>query len=259
MVDYVKAFKTPFLDVKKLFASTFILLLFFIIIFVFIVLISIFYLRLSGLNTTIPVWFNLLLYSIIALIETIPFAFFLRYGSSVAKNNFIVPSWKDIKGLFNDGIKIIGLYIIYAIPLYILNFLILGPSAFSTNLNPQDAISIDIIMKIPLFLVIIIPISLLYSYMIPVVLLRFMETKKFKDGFDFSTILRKAFNAKYLVAWIVSFLMMVVACFFAFLIILLLFITLIGIPFIVIAMPMFVYILSMFLFGIYGQAYREVK
>lgn len=267
MVDYGKAFKTPFSDVKKLFAGTFIILGFFVLMmivyFAFVLPYMISSILKGGSLTYTPTLFStLFLYIITFLISAIPLAFFVRYGINAAKKKFVIPSWRDLKGLFMDGIFLNIIMWIYYIPPTIVYYLISGISPFSLRVTSeaQQMLIANILARLPLIIAVVFPLYLLLIYLLPVTLLRFMETKKFSDGFDFSTIFRKAFTLKYLGAWLLSLLIAIGSGILMIFIMFLLSITIIGIiPLLLVVMPMFYYVLILVLFGIYGQAYGEIK
>jgi hypothetical protein len=255
MVDYGQAFKTPFSDAKKLFAGTFILLGFVAVA----VIISLIFNLASTLSPSI-IW-TLLLYGANIVLYAIPTAFFVRYGMNAAKKKFIIPSWKDLSGLFGEGVQITIISYIYSIPIFVITYLITGIN-FLANQTPeaQQALAADMFAKLPLLLGVVLPFYLIIMYLLPVAFLRFMETKRFGDGFDFSTIFRKAFTSKYLGAWILALLIFIGTAIIIGVISFLFIITVIGIiPLVLVLIPMYVYFLSLLMYGIYGQAYGEVK
>jgi hypothetical protein len=255
MVDYGKVFKTPFADARKLFAGTFILLGFFVLM----MLIS--FVFMFGL-IRFPIFASLTMYIASILIYAIPFAYFVRYGINCARKKFVVPSWEDLEGMFKDGVKLMIIMYIYYIPVSIIYFLVMGINPFIVNMTPeaQMVFMTNFLEKLPLFLGIVIPLYLLLYYLMPIVCLRFMDKRKFVYGFDFKTILKKAFSWKYLGNWLLSILIMICAMILLVPIMFLLAITIIGIPIIfVIVFPMFTYVMVMVLMSIYGQAYGETK
>ena len=257
MVDYAKAIKIPFLDAGKLFAGTFILLGFGAAGTIVSFMLSI----LSVAGYTIASTIFSLVTS--ALVYAIPTAFFVRLGINFSKKKFITPSWKDLGAMFVEGIQVIIISTIYYLPISILTYVILGINPLtiqSQTPEMQQALAENIITRLPLALLIILPLYLLLMYLMPVILLRFMETKKFSKGFDFSTIFRKAFTVKYLAAWLIALLLIIGLTIAVVILALILVITIIGIiPLVVLVLPMYMYLLGVITYGIYGQAYGEVK
>lgn len=257
MVDYGQAFATPFRDVKKLFAGTFILLGFIVLIYGLS-----FFLFFQGSIANLlnqeyqPPLINAIIYYVISfLLGAIPLAFFVRYGINAAMKKFIVPSWKDFSGLFKDGIKLLIVQLIYAIPfiaiIMVFSFYFLEKTLESTSWRI-------------LYFAIIILLILLLSYIIPVVLFRSLETKSFSGGFDFKAISKKLFSKTYFVAWMLMILILVglviafVALIFVLGILAVISIAILS-PLLIVAAPMGYYIIYLITMGILGQAYGEVK
>ena len=260
MVEYIKAIKAPFNDLKKLFAGIFIILGLLVVMYA-----GMFFLLFQGSvemivsqKITTPAYLIVVYYALIVLLSAIPFSFFMRYGINAAKHNLIILSWKkDVSGMFKEGVQMIGLYFIYYIPLFIVNYLIMGSLKLNSQ-DPQAALAL-FQEKMPLILGILVPLSILLGYLLPVVLLRFMETKKFTSGFDFNIIFRKAFSLIYLKAFLMSILISIGWTILFTIIIFILAITVIGILLFFLLFPALFYILIVTTMGILGQAYGEVK
>lgn len=266
MVDYTKAFTTPFFNVRKLFAGTFIILGFGAV-----MMAGMFAAMLISFGTMLftqaqPSLGSMLLFYAIYFLAylvalSMPFAFFVRYGLNAAKKKFEVPSWKEA-GLFKEGVQLIVIYTIYGIVLAALYYLISGINPLSIAMTPeaQQAVFANMIKRLPLLLGVMLPLYVLFIYIAPVIFLRFGETKKFARGFEFKAIFKKAFTVKYLLAWLLAVLINIGLSLLMFPIMFLLMITIIGIPFLfLLVMPMFIYVLMLIFFGIVGQAYGEVK
>jgi len=124
----------------------------------------------------------------------------------------------------------------------------------------QQILVRNTITRLPFALVVLVPLYLLLIYILPVIILRFMDTKKFSKGFDFPVIFKKAFTSKYLAAWFVALFVITTLSIAMIILSIILAITIIGIiPLIFVVIPMYIYIIGVYSYGIYGQAYGEVK
>jgi len=175
-----------------------------------------------------------------------------------------VPSWNDLSGMFKEGVRLVIVMYAYSLPLTIIFYVISGtnPLALNTSIEAQQQVLATMLSNLPIILAVILPLYLLLYYLLPVILFRVMETKNLSGGFDFTTIFRKAFNIKYLTAWLMAILLLIGIAFVFFILFIisgLLSIVLIGIPLLITLIPMFYYILGMVWVGILGQAYGEVK
>jgi len=267
MVDYAEAFKRPFLDVKKLFAGTFILLGFFAVLWgaSFLVILSSTQsiLALAETNAALPEVSMLpliFLYVLSILLFSVPTGFFARFGLNAAKKSFEIPSWKNFGALFRDGFFLSVLLWAYSAPIFLVNYLLFGVNQFSLSFSPeaQEAFLGSILERPLLYMPLLLAVYLLYMYILPIVMLSFMETGNFAGGFRLDNIFKKAFTLKYLGSWILSIAVTLGLGIILLLMILILAFTVIGIPLLIIAVPMFFYVLLLIVSSIYGQAYGEI-
>ena len=156
MVKYFKALKVPFMDIKKLFIGTFVLLGFLILWIATSLLFTLTYFFGPPVVSSIFMQLvNLVLYAI-------PAAFFLRDGINAATCRLKLTSWKDIKGLFIDGIKFYLILYIWGLLLTIVSYFVTGIHPF-TMYTPEAQLIIgnSIMASLRLFLIIMLPLILL--------------------------------------------------------------------------------------------------
>src|SRR3989344_1487441 len=266
MVDYGKAFKTPFVNVGSLFAGTFVLLGLMLLIFFIVFLVMFIVLGATFVNPVdyLPIPILISIYLATFLIEAAPYGFVFKYACNVSKKRFEIPSWSTFGSHFLNGIPLVIINVIYYIPIMIIYFFVLGSNPLNTAFSPeaQQAVAMEMLARLPLIMLVMLPLYLLMAYLIPIVLLRYAETKRFNEAFNFKVIFRKAFNSTYLTAWLLTAAIsigMFLVFYLALIIFALLSLILIGIPLLITAIGMFFYLFPMITMGILGQAYGEVK
>lgn len=261
MVDYTKAFKTPFSDVKKLFAGSYITFGFLLLMYIPIFVIMMTYLFLyPSKNPSIII--NIIMYLLILAFYSVPIGFFLTYAKNCINKKFVIPSWTNLTSLFKKGILGMVIMWIYSIPLMVIYSIILGSNPFALQITPESQLATTqaLLTNLGLLLSVLVPLYILLYYLLPAIMLRYAESEKFSGGFDFSIIFRKAFSLKYFVNWLLAILLSIGATFVFGIIMVILFITIIGIPIVIFFLiPLFFFVFSLTIISILAQAYGEVK
>lgn len=168
MVDYTRAIKRPFTDFKKL---------------------------LMGI-----------VLSIIPIVNLVAIGYQLKCAKTAMSKKFVLPEWEDYGDLFVKGLLMIVISGIYMLlPLVIL--VLAGGAAIISYLGGAAAgmeaagmtaalAGAGIGMGLGLLL------ALIISYVLPVAILRYVETNRFGAAFSLGTVFRKAFHLDYLIVWI---------------------------------------------------------
>ena len=162
MVDYGKAIKRPFTDIKKL-----------IIGFVL---------------------------NIIPIVNFLVIGYQLECAKTAMKKNFKLPEWENWGDLFIIGLLGFIIVVIYFIP-FLIVLAILGISllpfiAFGGRQPGISEFSNFIGGGIILTIVFVIA-----MYLLPVALLSYVERLNFGDAFSFGKVFKKAFTSQYFISW----------------------------------------------------------
>ena len=271
MINYGIAFKRPVQNWGRFFLNGLVIMFFFIL-----MLVIVLPLQFSGLFSS-----HFLLSNVPAIIAAFvfmtPFAYFVHCGMTAARNDFKMPGWKGIN-LVENGVMLGIVYIVYAIPLYLITFLVmylsLGP-AFMDDLTSISGASLaeqktseymqksQNVMKhmVPMMLIMM-PVNLILGFiwymLFSVAAFRFYEKQRLTEAFNLKEIINTAFNGTYFMALVFSGLIYLGLIAVFMLAIILLMITLIGIVLIPYALALFIYYIGVLLFTIIGQAYGEV-
>ncbi len=201
----------------------------------------------------------------IPIVSFITMFFALGYGLECAKTAMKkkekLPEWTDWGNLFLKGLSVFAIALIYAIPIGIIAaFMVVkaiqGIGSYNTMLSVQPEMIMSNMASLGLGFILLIVLLLLLSYIMPMVLMFFVDKWKFGDAFKLGEIFKKAFTGKYFVAWIVimvysfaiSFLVGIVSAITAVTFIL---------PLIISAfLNMVLMITSM---TVFGEVYKEIK
>jgi len=179
MVDYIKAIKRPFLDIKK-----------------------------SGLAALL-VW--------IPIVNFLTYGYFLECAKLSLNKQKELPEWGNLSDKFVKGLLFIAIKIIYAIPLIIISLVFMGNIIKDGLINESFIRSIQtgngmaVIQKmigmmlepniVGIFVFAII-VGILVSYLIPMAVMFYVTNWKFKDAFNFKEIYKKVLTKEYFSAWI---------------------------------------------------------
>lgn len=176
--------------------------------------------------------------SILPVVNFITLGYFLEC-SGIKKSNPGLPEWKNFRKLFVNGFFVFVIGLIYLIPAVIVLFFITGaalaslvatyvggvippeliegiaegttdPAVLESVIQNNWQAAIPTLVAAAPFLLVVIALSILAKFLIPMAALRFFETGKFKEAFNIRHIAKKAFTAKYLLAVVVAILVGVV-------------------------------------------------
>ena len=199
-IEIVQTFKRPFTDVKKLLIG--------------------------------------ILLSVVPVVNFITLGYFLEC-SGVKKSKPGLPEWKNFGKLFVNGFFVFVIGLLYLVPAVLVLFLVTGaalaslvatyvggvippeliegiaegttdPAVLESIIQNNWQAAIPTLVAAAPFLLVVIALSILAKYLIPVAALRFFETGEFKEAFNIRHIAKKAFTVKYLLAVVVAVLVGIV-------------------------------------------------
>ncbi len=163
MVEYEKAIKRPFQDIKKLLIGA--------------------------------------ILSIIPIVNLIASGYIIKAAKGTMDKKDDLPEWEDWGNLFMTGLVVAVIGVIYMIPGLAAFLLSLGVVLFSTVPEAATISSIVAAGGISLILaLILIPLAMLVA---PMAIMRYVDKGNFSAAFGLGDILRKVFTGKYIVAWII--------------------------------------------------------
>ncbi len=174
MVDYVKAIKRPFTDLKKL---------------------------------CIGIFFSLPIPLVSLFTNVAVSGYALQAGKFALENKSELPKWEDYGRLWLNGFLSGIIVLIYSIPIIILLFTV-GNRFIIDYIRDRVAVLSSLVLQGPISfiesygtgLIVTLLVSLIIGYFTPAAVLRFIQKGDFKSGFDIRYIFSKAFTSKYLVA-----------------------------------------------------------
>jgi hypothetical protein len=223
---------------------------------------------------------NLIIGIILSMIPivnfTVVFGYFLESsGLGKSKPSKKLPEWKDWTYLFVKGVAVVFVTMIYLIPAAIvvslglaLTIAQIAQVLVSASVTPEFLSQLqmgtatvpeiqavfarnwylimpEILRMAPVFIAGFI-LAVLAGYMVPMALLNYLSKKSFGAAFDISAVMRKTFNLKYLVAWIVLIVLGILVS---------------GILSVVplVGRAAAVFVVGVISYTIYGQLYKEIK
>ena len=183
MVNYQEAIKRPFSDINKLLIG----------------------------------W----LLSIIPIINLFATGYILESAKLTLQKKKNLPEWTNWGDLFIKGVMVLVISIIWAIPIIIIAFALMGTAIFAmmksgvTKAMAPEQIIMNMIgtgavpsLVTGVFILVIL--AVLLMYLLPLAFVHYIKQGDFSAAFDFKTIFNKAFTGKYFVAWIVAILICLV-------------------------------------------------
>ena len=147
-----------------------------------------------------------LILSVIPIVNFIASGYQLKCASSVMKKSkkmYELPEWTNILNLFLLGLMSFVIAIVYFIPSLAVAFLVGGRLVLDdiTNLT-YGSIGFPAIV--------IVLLTLLSLYLLPMALTKYSSKEKFKDAFQFREIFARSFTWNYFAAWIFSAIVFIV-------------------------------------------------
>ena len=144
------------------------------------------------------------------LLNIIPIINFFSIGYAVdvsrlsMKGKNKMPEWGNWGALFVDGLLVFLISIIWLIPVIILLLATIGFSVITAIMKGGlEQGLLPILATAGTGLLITLIVAILIGYFSPLAVMGFVKSKKFAEAFNFSTIFKKAFNAKYFAVWAV--------------------------------------------------------
>lgn len=230
MVDFVRAIKRPFTDFKKL-----------------------------GIGVLIY------LVTIIPFIGWLASFFITGYGLECAKTsmkkNYKLPEWTDWGNLWIKGFLYSLIGLIYMIPLVLIGAFTIGSAliknwALLTAPNPDPIALASAFGGTAGVWWLLLLIMIVTLYIVPMAIMRFVESGKFGDAFNFREVFRKAFTSRYFAAFILLGLYIFAVTIIASLLSLITAITVI-LPLIITTVLSFV--IAVTSMTVFGEVYSEIK
>jgi len=164
MVEYEKAIKRPFQDIKKLLIGSII--------------------------------------AIIPIANFIYSGYLLKAAENTMKKDNNLPEWEDWGNLFMAGIMAAIISFIYFIPAGIIT-IVAGTKIISALLAINKAAMSSLDSSIGSWMIVFFLVMGITFLVLPMALLRFVDKGKFSAAFAFGDILKKVFRGKYIIAWII--------------------------------------------------------
>lgn len=136
--------------------------------------------------------------------------FLLGYLAQLVRNVIAgvarpLPEWDDLGTYFSEGLKLFGVSLVYFIPVIALVIAFIVPTVFLAAVTDHDSHVPDAIM--PLMFFMLVPLTLAISAILPVAVVRVIDTGRFGAAFEFGAIfefITKNFT-NYLLALLVHF------------------------------------------------------
>ena len=147
-----------------------------------------------------------LVLSIIPIINFIASGYQLKCSKSIikkGKNMYMLPEWTNWGNLFLVGLVSFFISLIYFIPALLLIFFFVGKD-FLTNLSSLTYESLGFMA------IIIVVISIITLFVLPMALVKYSINEKFGDAFKFIEIFSKSLTWKYTAAWIFTLIILLV-------------------------------------------------
>jgi len=149
-----------------------------------------------------------ILLSIIPIVSFFSVGYVLEVAKSTIQKKKDLPEWTNWKELFVHGLIGTVIGIIYVMPAIIIGLLAIGGGLLK-GLVTNSVLS-GIKTGAPLLIAAIL-LLLVSSYIAPMAIIAYAKSWKFKDAFNFSDIFKKIMTSKYLIVWILSMVVSVVA------------------------------------------------
>ena len=122
---------------------------------------------------------------LLLIISTIIFPLIYGYVLRIYKGTTPAPELEDWGGLFIDGIKLIIVGIIYALPILIVAFIMGFGAAASASMGGDMAA----IGAMGVGLIVILILAIIIGLIVPIAYIRFARTDSFGEAFNFSAII----------------------------------------------------------------------
>lgn len=149
-----------------------------------------------------------ILLSILPIVNFISIGYVLEAARMTLQKKKDLPGWNNWKDLFIHGIVVFLIGVIYMIPTLILGLLAVGGGLLKWAITNSILESLEtggpLLIAAGLIL-------LVATYISPMSMILYAKNWKFKEAFKFSEIFKKILTGKYLVVWILSMVVSVVA------------------------------------------------
>ncbi len=167
MVEYEKAIKRPFQDIKKL--------------------------LIGGILNIIPI------------VNLIASGYIMKAAKGTMKKKNDLPEWEDWSNLFTTGLIVAVIGFIYMIPAMVLLVAGFG-SVIAGLIVGNEALDVSAVLAGGSTIIIVGVLALLVTMLVmPMAIIRYVDKGNFSAAFGFTDILKKVLTGKYIVAWIVVF------------------------------------------------------
>ncbi|HEU4522467.1 MAG TPA: DUF4013 domain-containing protein [Thermoanaerobaculia bacterium] len=141
----------------------------------------------------------------------IGFVFILGYQARLARNVIAgvqhpLPEWDDLGEYFGEGLRLVGVVLLWVAPLAILTMFFIVPAAFLSELN-NEALEAAGGCVVAVVWALMVPLSLAVTFFLPASLLMAIVEKRFGAAFEFDQIWQFIKNniSDYLLAIVIYF------------------------------------------------------
>ncbi len=192
------------------------------------------------------------------------YGYALRAAKLSAQRKFVLPEWNNWGDLFVKGILAFVIALVYALPAIVLFVIALWSFfvALVAALAGGEILTMDpdtfstVIVSAAGILLLAVILYLVACYVMPMALMHYVNKGRFGAAFEFRSVFREAFTAKYLGGLVVAFLYAVAVAIIGTVLSAVLQITIV-LPYVVSAFMSI--IMSLTLMSIYGQLYAETS
>lgn len=219
MVDYVESIKRPFSDLGKLVLG--------------------------------------IILSIIPIVNFIFIGWLLDVAKSAMRKDMKLPEFKDLGGLFVNGLLTFIIGFVYMLVVIIIGAIagVVGGAFSVAGLMSGGAFGIfGAIASLGAVGIVLVILEIVFGLMMIAAVLTYADTKDLGSAFNFGAIAKRAFKGQFILNWILT---AVIGGVIGWLIILVL--ALLSIPGMIIGMMLVSYIVGVFSFTALGQTYAETR
>lgn len=141
--------------------------------------------------------------------------YMIRVCQRVMKNDEeLLPEWSDVGVMFITGIKYIAVTLLYQLPIFLLMIPLLAFAVMGAMTEPSESAAMIFGFYLFGFLLLVVPYTLLYTLLSPVITYRFALNERISDGLDVARVFRE-FRQQWGNATLSAFLIVVVGIFSA--------------------------------------------
>lgn len=152
------------------------------------------------------------LFTIAIVFFFIGLPFILGYYAKTTRNILAgeprpLPEWEDLGAYFSEGLRLVGVAIVWALPVIVLWMLVAIPAGMMTALGDSDAARSAGGAAFGLVYCVQVPLGLLLRFVVPIAMVRAIAEDSFSAGLQFGRIFSmiKSNFVNFLLAFLVAF------------------------------------------------------